>query len=95
MDEERSSNISGFTDIIQASRPYSMIFSPFAVLNQELSVFASGHFLRWDGGSVQLPSTAMLLCLEHGGSFSSSVQIFFDIHVLMCSLSWGDIHDEM
>lgn len=92
MDEESSSNLSGFTDNIEAYWPYSMILNPFAVQNQEPCIFLSGILLLCDGATVYLVSAGMLLSVQHGGtgcssSLSSSVWIFFSIHSFICSLS--------
>lgn len=63
MDEESSSNLSGFTDIIQAYWPYSVVFSPFAVLNQELFMLVWVLFVLWDGACIQ--GCAVVLAWMH------------------------------
>jgi len=84
MDEESSSNLSRFTDIIQAYEPYSLIFNLFAVLNQELHRFVSGRLLLCDGG----PGSSYLqgCCCPYSkeaqaaqGVFQFCVGIFLDI----------------
>lgn len=95
MDEEASSSLSGFTDIIQAYWPYSLIFNPFAALNEELYIWC-GHFGLCGGGTVGLVSTGTLLSLQHGGIGCSSrvpvLRRLFSIHQLPCGLSAVTCH---
>lgn len=70
MDEESSSNLREFTDIIQAYWPYSMVFSLSAVLSQEFPMLVRVFLVLWDGALCR----GVLLSLHGCTGCSSSFQ---------------------